>query len=108
MPSGPQLKSIRASIAGRPEEYLEIVRETKFRRMFKEVLGDRLSRAPLGYPPDHPMIEHLRLKQFYVGKTFGDDACRSARFADTVASVLTGCLPLIRWLDRAVTGGSRT
>jgi uncharacterized protein (TIGR02453 family) len=105
MPSGPQLKSIRASIAGRPEEYLEIVRDAKFRRMFKEVLGDRLSRAPLGYPPDHPMIEHLKLKQFYVGKTLGDEVCRSPRFADTVASVLTGCLPLVRWLDRAVTGG---
>lgn len=104
MPSGPQLKLIRAAIAGKPEEYREIVEEKQFRRVFGKVLGERLSRAPLGYLPDHPMIEHLRLKQFFVGKVLEDGACRSARFADTVASVLTASLPFVRWLDRTVTG----
>jgi uncharacterized protein (TIGR02453 family) len=104
LPSGAQLKAIRSSIAGQPEAYLEIVEGRRFKKVFDGVQGERLSRAPLGYPPDHPMIEHLKLKQFYVGKVLPDKSCESAKFADTVATILTESLPFIRWLDRAVTG----
>lgn len=102
MPSGEQLKSIRRSIADRPQEYLAVIGNPVFKRLLGEVMGDRLQKAPLGYPKDHEMISHLRLKQFYVGKVLEDDACLKPRFADTVVQILTASMPFIRWLQKAL------
>ncbi len=102
MPSGEQLKSIRGQIAQEPLEYLAVIEHPHFRRMFGEVMGEKLQRAPLGYPKDHEMIAHLRMKQFFVGKVLGDESSLSPRFADTVARILTETMPFIRWLQRAL------
>ena len=104
MPSGEQLKSIRKSIAEHPDDYLSVIEDPAFTKMFGEVMGDKLVNAPLGYPKDHPMIVHLRLKQFFVGKEFGEGECLKPRFVDTVAKYCTGAMPMIRWLERAVRG----
>jgi uncharacterized protein (TIGR02453 family) len=102
MPTGDQLKAIRKSIAGRPEEYLALIRDRRFTRRFGGVMGERLQRAPLGYGADHAMIDHLRLKQFYVGAEPDERQCRSARFAGVVAAILMDALPFVRWLAKAV------
>ncbi len=102
MPSPEQLKGIRASIAARPEEFLAVIENPRFKKVFGQIEGERLQKAPLGFPKDHPLIEHLRYKQFYVGKEYGDAACLKPSFADTVASVFTDTMPVVRWLVRAV------
>ena len=102
MPTGPQLKVIRRTIATEPERFLEIVRHPRFLRVFKHIEGERLQRAPLGYVPEHPMIEYLKSKQFYVGVVLPDGACHQTRFADTVVRTFTDCLPLVRWLSAAI------
>jgi len=102
MPTGEQLKAIRHSITNKPEEFLEVTKERRFKKEFGSIQGERLQKAPLGFPKDHPMIEHLRLKQFFVYKTFGESVCFKARFPDTVASVFADIMPLIRWLAKAV------
>jgi uncharacterized protein (TIGR02453 family) len=102
MPSGAQLKAIRTSMAENSADYLAIVTGRRFRRVFGEVQGDMLSRAPLGYPPDHPMIEHLRHKQFYIGVELEDRACLRPKFVDTVVSVFSDTMPLVRWLLAAL------
>jgi len=102
MPSGEQLKAIRRSIADRPEEYLSVVRSPRFRKKFGGIQGAVLSRSPLGYPPDHPMIEHLRHKQFFAGIEPDEKACYAPRFLETVAGAFTDTMPLVRWLVRAM------
>jgi uncharacterized protein (TIGR02453 family) len=101
MPTGEQLKAIRHSMTTKPDEFLEVVRDRRFRREFGEIEGEKLLKAPLGYPKDHPMIEYLRYRQFYVGKVYGDAACYAGSFVDTVAAVFTDAMPLVRWLARA-------
>ena len=100
MPGGEALKSIRRSIADHPDDYLAVVRSPRFRKRFGGIQGEVLSRAPLGYPADHPMIGHLRHKQFFVGVELEEKACYTARFLETVAGVFTDTMPLIRWLVR--------
>lgn len=102
MPMGEQLKAIRRSIADEPDDYLAVVEDPVFRKMFGEVMGEKLVKAPLGYPKDHPMIAHLRLKQFFAGQELADDVCLKPRFAQTVVKVFTATMPLVRWLERAV------
>jgi uncharacterized protein (TIGR02453 family) len=98
MPSGDQLKAIRKGIVDRPDEYLEVVTAPAFKKRFGGIMGDTLSKAPLGYPGDHPMIAHLRHKQFFVGVTPQERSCRSGKFEEMVARVFRETMPLIRWL----------
>ena len=102
MPSGAQLKAIRRSIAEKPDDYLSVVRSSRFRKAFGGIQGAVLSRAPLGYPPDHPLIEHLRHKQFFVGVEPEERACYAPKFLETVAKVFIDTMPLVRWLVHAV------
>lgn len=98
MPASVQLKAIRRSIAGEPESYLAVVQDRKFRRMFGGIAGEMLVRAPQGFPADHPMIEHLRRKQFYVIRSLPEGACIRPAFVETVAEAFERALPLVRWL----------
>jgi uncharacterized protein (TIGR02453 family) len=101
MPTGPQLKSIRRAIVEEPEAWLAVVENPAFVRAFGGIDGEKLSRAPLGYPSDHPMIEHLKHKQFYAGIVLADGACQSRRFLARVKKVYADLMPLIRWLVKA-------
>ncbi len=102
LPTGDQLKAIRRAIADRPEEFLAVVGSRRFKSEFKEIEGEKLQKAPLGYPKDHPMIEYLRYKQFYVGKEFGHARCFRRAFLDDVVKILTDTMPLVRWLQGAL------
>jgi uncharacterized protein (TIGR02453 family) len=106
MPTGPQLKLIRNAIATRPEDYLAVVDDSRFKREFGGIDGEKLVKAPLGYPRDHPMIEHLKHKQFYAGKVLADSACLKPAFLGTAAGILTDILPLVRWLTDALGAGN--
>jgi len=104
MPTGPQLKVIRNAIATAPDEFLAVVKNARFRREFGGIDGEKLLKAPLGYPRDHPMIEHLKQKQFYAGKVFADTACLKPAFLDVVSATLADILPLVRWLAATLVG----
>ena len=102
MPTGDQLKAIRKSMAEKPDEYLAVVGTKVFKREFGGVQGEKLAKAPLGYPKDHPMIEHLKHKQFFVGKEYDNASmCLKPGFLNKVVSILANTMPLVRWLDEA-------
>ncbi len=104
MPSGQQLKLIRQHIVKDSDGFLAIVGDRKFKKEFGEIEGERLQKAPLGYPKDHPMIEYLKCKQFFAGRTLPESACLRARFVHEAARTLTDVLPFVRWLHGAVGG----
>lgn len=107
LPTGEQLKAIRAFIDAKPDELRAVVEHPSFVKVFGEILGDRLQKAPLGYPKDHPMIEYLRLKQFYVGVEYDEKECLKPRFLENVVRVFTAAMPFIRWLQQATPTGAR-
>ncbi len=98
MPSGDQLKSIRRSIADHADAYLAIIRDKAFRRLFHGIQGEKLVNAPLGFSRDHPMIEHLRHKQFFVYRSLDEKVCYTSRLTELAALTYIPMLPLIRWL----------
>ncbi len=100
MPDTSQLKAIRQAVAQRSEEFLAIVEVARFKKRFGSVMGERLQRAPLGYPKDHPMIGYLRYKQWYAGVETGHEQCFRPAFLKTVTAVFADAMPFIRWLVR--------
>ncbi len=64
---------------------------------------DSLSRAPRGYPPDHPRIELLRYKGMHAGSEFGAPGwLRTKGALDRILKTWRDAVPMNRWLDRHV------
>lgn len=102
MPDGRQLKKIRAAIAARPAGFLAVVEDPAFRKAFGPLQGDVLSRAPMGYAPDHPMIEWLKHKQFIVWVERPDSAALRKDFPERAAAAFRGMHPLVKFLNKAL------
>lgn len=102
MPSTDQLKRIRKAVAERSGEFLSIVGGRIFKKEFGTLEGNKLQRAPLGYPTDHPMVEWLKHKSFYAGVTWNEKECLSPNFVDRVVRVYKDLLPLVRFLNEAL------
>lgn len=99
MPGGEQLKAIRKAIVEHPDEFLAVVEDKRFKRTFGGIMGENLQKAPLGFPKDHPMIEHLKHKQWFVGKEWeSESVCYTKKFEKTTADILLETMPLVRWL----------
>lgn len=108
MPAPLQLKTIRKAMTKDSAGFLEIINARRFKSQFGGVQGEKLSRAPLGYPADHPIIEHLKLKQFYVGKEYEDEsACYHTSFLTRIVRVFSDTIPFVRWLSTALAGKGR-
>lgn len=102
MPDGQQLKKIRGAIVAKPKAFLGIVKSAGFKKTFGELEGEKLSRAPLGYTPDDPMIEWLKFKQFFVAVEWGESASRKKDFVTRIAAVYKEMLPLVRFLNSSL------
>ena len=67
-----------------------------------------LKRAPRGYPPDHPRLDRLRLKQFTVHRRHALEAWLHAPACDElIRTELDGARPLIAWLAKHVGPSTR-
>ena len=64
MPDAQHLKAIRDYIAENGEEFLEIISNKNFKKVFPEMIDDKLKTAPKGFPPDHEYVDLLKYKSF--------------------------------------------
>jgi uncharacterized protein (TIGR02453 family) len=102
MPDGDQLKKIRKAIAGQSERFLSITGQKSFKKLFGKLQGEQLRRVPQGYEPDHPMVEWLRYKQFFVWVEWAEAKCFRERFVDDVVDVFDAATPMVRFLNEAM------
>jgi uncharacterized protein (TIGR02453 family) len=65
-PSPETLLAVRNYIAERHEEFRRILKSRAVRRLLGELQGERLTRAPKGFSPQHPASDLLRYKQFVL------------------------------------------
>ncbi len=102
MPNGRQLKKIRQAIADRSGEFLSIVCDDGFVKLFTALEGEKLSRIPHGFPKDHMMSEWLKRKSYYAGVEWKEETCLKRTFIKKVLSVYEEILPLVRFLNSAL------
>jgi len=102
MPEGPLLKAVRQEMDYAADEFSALLSARDFRKTFPQGLeGERLKKPPVGYAPDHPLAEHLRLKSFTVTHALPNDALTPK----TCAAVFATAKPLVDFLNRAVDAG---
>ena len=87
MPPAPWLSSIREKIDEKPEEILKIISSKDFIRVFGKIDGEKLKKAPKGYPSDHPNVELLKYKSYLVMNEIADKEVLSDKFFDHVVDV---------------------
>jgi uncharacterized protein (TIGR02453 family) len=101
-PDGPEIKKIRQEIDYNYDEFLSIVRNRKFLRLFGPLADeDALVRPPQGYQQDNPAIEVLKFRNYIAGTGFDDDLLASPRLARKILDAFQTLSPLISFLGRA-------
>ena len=96
-PEKETLQKIREGIFNHPKKWKEILSDRKFKKKHK-LDGDSLVRPPTGFDPDHPLIEHLKRKDFVsISELTEKDAC-SADFIDQFAKLCQTSAPLTKFL----------
>lgn len=102
IPDGDQLKKIRKAIADRPDEFLSLVGNSRFKKLFAPFEWDKLQRVPKGYDENNPMAEWLKYKQFFVGVSWKETKSFKASFVEEVAEICEAAAPLVRFLNHAL------
>ena len=100
-PDAPSLRKIRDAIVERPRAWKATISGQAFRDTF-ELGGESLKRAPKGFDPEHPLIEHLRRKDFIATVRFDEAAALQPDFLERFAEACRVAAPMTRFLTKAL------
>ncbi len=98
MPEPAVLKSVRDEFFDNGEEVVGALKKAK---EFSLDRSNQLKRTPTGYPTGSPYDEYLRLKDFHVVKTFGDNYVLTDGLAERVAADFRTTYDFVALLNRA-------
>jgi len=100
-PPSDALSRIRQHIADKAEAWKRVLDAPTFRRG-SELHGQSLQRPPRGFDPDHPLIEHIKRKDFVAVVPLADDDILASDAVKRVARACQTVAPLNQLLCTAV------
>jgi uncharacterized protein (DUF2461 family) len=94
-PDGPTLSRIRSAI---------VAQESSWKALRKriELEGDKLSRPPRGYNPEHPLIEDIKYKDFIASVAFTEKQMCGPGFIRDFVSACKAMKPLVEFTTKAL------
>ena len=102
-PDAPELKKIRQEIDYNHDEFLSIIRNRKFLRLFGPLEDeDALMRPPQGYQEDNAAIAYLKFRNYIAGTAFGDEILTTPALTKKILDAFSTLKPLIDFLGRAL------
>ena len=104
MPPRPQLNKLRDAIAKDAKGFDRLARSIPRRFGGLDDEGS-LKRMPRGYAEDHPAAKWLRFQSFTSGRTLTDAQVTNASLVSVLAREYAALLPLVRWLNGALSFG---
>lgn len=102
MPESKVVKSIREEIDYSGDEFLEVINDKAYQKVFSLSKEDTLKKAPKGYEIDHPMIEYLRLKSFISIYPLKEDDFYKKDIEHMLVEAFKAAQPFIQFLRKAV------
>jgi uncharacterized protein (TIGR02453 family) len=99
MPDPGTLRALRRHIAAHWEELLAITNQRNFRKLLGNIQGEHLVRPPSGFPADHPAIDLLRQKQFYVSRTEPAELAEGRNLFPRLRTLFMAMLPFVQFLN---------
>jgi uncharacterized protein (TIGR02453 family) len=102
MPSAEPLKAIRQYIAENGEEFLSIINNRSFQKVYPEMMDDKLKTAPKGYSPDHEFIDLLRYKSFAFTSQLDKSQILADNYIEKLVQSFKTLHPVNRFLNEAL------
>jgi uncharacterized protein (TIGR02453 family) len=99
-PPKESLERIRRALVAEPERWRAVTGDKRFSKRF-ELGGESLKRPPRGYPPDHPLVDDLRRKDFIASTTLTQREVTAADFPRRFQEVCAAGAPLVRFCCEA-------
>jgi len=104
MPEREQLLAIRRYLAEHHAEFRALMKGKKLRSLMEENDGAPLTRAPKGFPEDHPAIELLKNKQWGVSVRLPGETATKASLVKDVVQRFRVAAPVIAMLNEPLVG----
>ncbi len=99
MPGKEELAAIRGHMLEHHGEFSRILRARRLRELMGELQGERLSRAPKGFPAEHPAADLVRGKQWYVYVLLDSGLATTARLEREILARFKAMVPLVEFLS---------
>ena len=102
MPPSPVLKVIREEIYNNIDEFKDILNESEFKSVFKEIEGEKLVNPPKGFDKSFADIELLKHKHYTVFTQISDEELIKNNFLEQAIETFELMFPFNRFLNNAV------
>ena len=102
-PNAEDLKRIRKEFEQDDSEIRQILNNKQFKSMFGELRGSELKSAPRGFNAEHPAIDLIRKKQFYVARSFTDEEVMDTKFVGHVIETYQLLRPFFDYMSAILT-----
>jgi uncharacterized protein (TIGR02453 family) len=99
-----QLSRWRAAVDKDPLTVKKLIGRKDFVAAFGGITGEKLAKAPRGYPADHPELELLRLKQITVMHTVTDKELLSPSVVPASLAIFKIMKPFLDYLGSILQG----
>jgi uncharacterized protein (TIGR02453 family) len=100
-PEAEPLRLVREAIVDDPAAWRKAVGGKRFRESY-ELEGEVLKRPPRGFPPDHPLVEELKRKDFVATTSFETAETFEPDFLDRYVATARAAAPFMAFLTGAV------
>jgi uncharacterized protein (TIGR02453 family) len=102
-PNTEDMQRIRQDIDANYAGWKEMLSNKTLVKTFGQMKGEQLSSAPRGYSKDHPAIELLRYKQFFLKYEFKDEDLYRPDFVKMVNDTFKKMRPFLDFMSEVLT-----
>ena len=107
MPSPETLLAVRTHFAEYHREFETLLKARSVKRLLGDIQGDQLTRAPKGFPPDHPAADLLRRKQIYFFTELDPAIATTPELYDAIVKRFEAMTPFLEFLNAPLAAKGR-
>lgn len=101
-PPAPTLLGIREAIRDKSADWRKAAHAPGTQKRFGGLRGDALTRPPRGFDAEHPAIDDIKRKSFFLMQQAKPALAKKPDFVDDVAAAFADAKPLMSFLCKAV------
>lgn len=100
LPPSPRLKAIREHVVNDAPGFAKMLKNKHLRATYGDLRQDegKLQRPPKGFDPDHPLVDYLKLKSFFVWTEVDLELNAPELLVPLLASGFKDAFALVTWL----------
>lgn len=102
MPEPAVLSRVREDLDIYHEDFVNIINQPNFKKLYPALLGDKLKTIPKGYNKDNPAADMLKHKDLYVMHPLSDKQISASDFTSFAADAFRELKPFNDFFNRAI------